>query len=66
MNVMTIPERTYASKQFTNEELMTMFHGLKADYGNDFALMFLAMHLETMERCALLETRVAALEGKKR
>jgi hypothetical protein len=29
-------------------------------------LMFLAMHLETMERCAQLESRCKQLEARKR
>ena len=47
-------ERTVASKQFSDDELKDIFDGLKKDYNDDFVLMFLALHMETMERCARL------------
>lgn len=59
-------EPTIASKQFSHEELKQMFDGVKQDYNNDFVLMFMAMHLETMERCAQLEMKIAKLELKKK
>jgi hypothetical protein len=64
--ITAVVERTMASKQFSDEELKRVFDGLKQDYGNDFVLMFLATHLETMERCAQLESRVKELEARKR
>ena len=59
-------ERTEASRQFTHDELKSIFDGLKQDYGNDFVLMFLAMFLEVSERCVQLETRVKALEARRK
>jgi hypothetical protein len=66
MTVSAFLERTIASRQFSGEELKRTFDALKQDYGNDFVLMFLAMHLETMESCAQLESRVKQLEARKR
>ena len=59
-------ERTQASKQFSDDELKRCFDGLKKDYNNDFIIMFLALHFETMERCVRLESRVKELEARKR
>jgi hypothetical protein len=59
-------ERTMASRQFSDDELKCIFDEIKRDYSNDFILMFLQMHIETMERCVQLETRVKALEARKR
>ena len=59
-------ERTMVSRQFSDDELKCIFDEIKRDYSNDFILMFLQMHIETMERCVQLETRVKALEARKR
>jgi hypothetical protein len=59
-------ERTIASRQFSHEELRAMFDGMRKDFNNDFPQAFIAMHLETMERCAQLESRVKALEARRK
>jgi hypothetical protein len=57
---------TQASKQFSYEELRTMFDDMRKEFHNEFPLMFLAMHLETMERVSQLESRCKALEARRK
>ena len=64
--VSTFVERTVASKQFSHEELRTMFDGLRKDFNNDFPLAFIALFLEVSERCAQLETRCKDLEARRK
>lgn len=66
MTVSAFLERTVASKQFTTEELRTMFDGMRRDFNNDFPLAFIAMFLEVSERCVQLESRVAQLEARRK
>jgi hypothetical protein len=64
MSVTAIVDRT--SKHFNSSELLQIFHDCKARYGDDLGLMFMAMHLESEERIAELELKVAKLEAAKR
>jgi hypothetical protein len=64
MSVVAIVDRT--SKGFSSSELLQIFHDCKARYGEDLGLMFMAMHLESEERIAELELKVAKLEAKRR
>lgn len=52
--------------KIADEDLKLMFDSLRAEYGGDFVLMFLAMHLEIEERCAQLELRIGQLEARKK
>jgi hypothetical protein len=65
MSVTAIVDRC-TSKRFSSNELLEIFADCKRRYGDDLGLMFMAMHLESEERIAELELKVAKLEAKRR
>ena len=52
--------------KLSTEDLKHVFDDLRAQYGGDFAATFTALHLQTEERIAELELRLAKLENRKK
>jgi hypothetical protein len=58
-------ERTPEPKQFSNDDLLTVFTQYRQKFG-DVGLAVTAMHMEALERIASLEERLAKLEQKRK
>jgi hypothetical protein len=65
MTITAILERSEASQQFSDAELLKAFEATRKHFGGlDFTLTLFALHLEICDRVAELETRLGAVEEK--